>query len=120
MFEEQILEQAVEETLETTVETVVEEASVEAPSAPAETVAEIKDYLNPELFHDIRIVGQSEINAHNSDVEVSPELEKLYFIDADGNYQKCHKLLPDIRRILGEIEYLNGEPVEIIPSETKV
>ena len=78
MFEEQILEQAVEETLETVVETTVEEASVEAPSAPAETVAEIKDYLNPELFHDIRIVGQSEINAHNSDVEVSPELEKLY------------------------------------------
>ena len=79
MFEEQNLEQAVEETLETVVETTVEEASVEAPSAPAETVAEIKDYLNPELFHDIRIVGQSEINAHNSDVEVSPELEKLYF-----------------------------------------
>jgi hypothetical protein len=49
------------------------------------------------------------------------ELEKiapiLYFIDADGNYQKCHKLLPDIRRIFGEIEYLNGEPVEIITNE---
>ena len=41
MFEEQNLEQAVEETLETVVETTIEEASVEAPSAPAETVAEI-------------------------------------------------------------------------------
>ena len=49
------------------------------------------------------------------------ELEKiapiLYFIDADGNYQKCHKLLPDIRRIFGEIEYINVEPVEIITNE---
>ena len=45
------------------------------------------------------------------------DIEKLYFIDTDGNYQKCHKLLPDIRRIFGEIEYLNGEPVEIITNE---
>ena len=41
----------------------------------------------------------------------------LYFIDDNGNYQKCHKLLPDIRRIFGEIEYLDGEPVEIITNE---
>ena len=38
---------------------------------------------------------------------------ELYFIDSDGNYNKCHKLLPDIRKILGEIEVLNGELVEI-------
>ena len=50
------------------------------------------------------------------------EIEKiktLYFIDADGNYEKCHKLLPDIRRIFGEIEYLDGEPVEIIPNKER-
>ena len=45
------------------------------------------------------------------------QIEKLYFRDSDGNYQKCHRLLPDIRRIFGEIEYLNGEPVEIITNE---
>ena len=45
------------------------------------------------------------------------ELEALYFRDSDGEYHKCHKLLPDIRRIFGEIEYLNGEPVEIITNE---
>ena len=45
------------------------------------------------------------------------EIKELYFIDADGNYEKCHKLLPDIRRIFGEIEYLDGEPVEIITNE---
>jgi hypothetical protein len=48
------------------------------------------------------------------------DIKELYFVDADGNYHKCHKLLPDIRRIFGEIEYLDGEPVEIIPNETKV
>ena len=41
----------------------------------------------------------------------------LYLIDSDGEYHKCHKLLPDIRRIFGEIEYMNGEPVEIITNE---
>ena len=41
----------------------------------------------------------------------------LYMIDSDGNYHKCHKLLPDIRRIFGEIEYMNGDPVEIITNE---
>ena len=45
------------------------------------------------------------------------QIEKLYFRDSDGNYQKCHKLLPDVRRIFGDIEYINGEPVEIITNE---
>ena len=45
------------------------------------------------------------------------KIKSLYFIDDNGNYQKCHKLLPDIRRIFGEIEYLDGEPVEIITNE---
>ena len=45
------------------------------------------------------------------------QIEKLYFRDSDGNYQKCHRLLPDIRRIFGEIEYIDGEPVEIITNE---
>ena len=78
MFEEQVVEQGVEEALEVTEETVSEEVSVEAPPTPAETVAEIKNYLNPELFHDIRVVGQSEIDAHNGEAEISSELLKLY------------------------------------------
>ena len=45
------------------------------------------------------------------------QIEKLYFRDSDGEYHKCHKLLPDIIRIFGEIEYLDGEPVEIITNE---
>ena len=45
------------------------------------------------------------------------EIKALYFRDSDGEYHKCHKLLPDIRRIFGEIEYLDGEQVEIITNE---
>ena len=45
------------------------------------------------------------------------QIKALYFRDSDGEYHKCHKLLPDIRRIFGEIEYLDGEPVEIITNE---
>ena len=41
----------------------------------------------------------------------------LYFKDDKGQYQKCHKLLPDIRRIFGEIEYIDGDLVEIITNE---
>ena len=47
------------------------------------------------------------------------QISALYFVDSDGNYQKCHKLLPDIRRIFGEIEYIEGEPVEIIPNRER-
>ena len=42
---------------------------------------------------------------------------ELYFVDSDGNYHKCHKLLPDIRRIFGEIEVMNGKLVEITPTK---
>jgi hypothetical protein len=51
-------------------------------------------------------------------MEDTEVIKQLYFIDEEGNYYKCHKLLPDIRRIFGDIEYMNGEPVEIITNET--
>ena len=41
----------------------------------------------------------------------------LYLVDSDGDHHRCHKLLPSIRRIFGEIEYIDGEPVEIISNE---
>ena len=51
---------------------------------------------------------------------VTGELKtELYFVDEEGNYHKCHKLLPDIRRIFGEIEVMNGELVEITPADGK-
>ena len=48
------------------------------------------------------------------------EISTLYFVDNEGNYHKCHKLLPDIRKILGEIEVMDGELVEIMPTQGKV
>ena len=81
MFENQIEEQAVEEVLDTPESTDVEKTSVEeAPTVPAEVVAEIKDYLNPELFQDVRVVDKNELehdNESGSD-EVNTELKNLY------------------------------------------
>ena len=80
MFENQIEEQAVEEVLDTPESTDVEKTSVEeAPTAPAEVVAEIKDYLNPELFQDVRVVDKNELEHDNesSGDEVNTELEYL-------------------------------------------
>ena len=65
----------------------------------------------------IRSLNAPILTLQNRIVSKLKEINTLYFIDADGNYQKCHKLLPDIRRIFGDIEYLDGEPVEIITNE---
>ena len=81
MFENQTEEQVVEEVLDTPENTDVEKTSAEeAPAAPAEVVAEIKDYLNPELFQDVRVVDKNELehdNESGSD-EVNTELKNLY------------------------------------------
>tara|TARA_R100000458_G_C8261493_1_gene236960 strand:- start:1005 stop:1583 length:579 start_codon:yes stop_codon:yes gene_type:complete len=45
-----------------------------------------------------------------SDLELKTD---IYFIDNDGNYHKCHKLFPYIRKVFGEVETLNGEILEI-------
>ena len=67
MFEEQFEEQVVEETSKATEETVVDDVSTDeesAPTAPADIVAEIKDYLNPGLFDDVRVVKKEEIQRY--------------------------------------------------------
>ena len=81
MFENQTEEQVVEEVLENPENTDVEKTSAkEASAAQVEVVAEIKDYLNPELFQDVRVVDKNELEHDNrsSSDEVNTELEKLY------------------------------------------
>ena len=81
MFENQTEEQVVEEVLDNPEKTDVEKTSAkEAPAAQVEVVAEIKDYLNPELFHDVRVVDKNELEHDNksSSDEVNTELENLY------------------------------------------
>ena len=78
MFKEQNQEQVVEETLENSEEQNREEVSAEnAPTTTAEDVAEIKDYLNPKLFDDIKVINTSDFHGDSS-LEVNEDLEEQY------------------------------------------
>ena len=78
MFEEKEVEQAVEEASEVFVESTEDVSAEETPTAPAELVAETKNYLNPELFDDIRVVARSEMTEAIEPGVINPELEKAY------------------------------------------
>ena len=78
MFEEKEVEQAVEEASEVLVESTEAVSAEETPTAPAELVAETKNYLNPELFDDIRVVARSEMTEAIAPEVIDPELEKAY------------------------------------------
>ena len=78
MFEEKEVEQAVEEASEVLVESTEDVSAEETPTAPAELVAETKNYLNPELFDDIRVVARSEMTEAIETGVIDPELEKAY------------------------------------------
>ena len=78
MFEEKEVEQAVEEASEILVESTEDVSAEETPTAPAELVAETKNYLNPELFDDIRVVARSEMTEAIETEVIDPELEKAY------------------------------------------
>jgi len=77
MFET-IEEQAVEETLETIDETIDEKASNDMPTAPAEIVAEIKDYLNPALFSDIKVLDKKLIEEKDEVNQITTDIEEMY------------------------------------------
>jgi len=79
MFEEQNKEQAAEETLVHSAEQNNEEVSAkEASSATAENVAEILDYLDPELFKDIKILKDNDFDDKGNSNEIDIELENKY------------------------------------------
>ena len=79
MFEEQNKEQAAEETLVHSAEQNKEEVSAkEASSATAENVAEILDYLDPELFKDIKILKDNDFHDKGNSDEIDIELENKY------------------------------------------
>ena len=79
MFDEKNQEQVVEETLEASEMKNVEKASAdEASTTMAGNVAEIADYLNPELFNDIKTLSDSDLDENLNPNEVSDELEKKY------------------------------------------
>ena len=63
MFDEKNQEQVVEETLEASEIQNVEKASADnASTTTADNVAEIVDYLNPELFNDVKTLIDSDLD----------------------------------------------------------
>ena len=79
MFEEKNQEQVVEENLENSVDQDIEKVSAkDAPITVADDVAEIKDYLNAELFDDVRIVNTNDLNNNEDSNDIDDDLEKKY------------------------------------------
>jgi len=79
MFDEKNQEQVVEETSEASEIQNVEKASADnASTTTADNVAEIADYLNPELFNDIKTLSDSDLDESLNPTEVSDEIEKKY------------------------------------------
>ena len=79
MFDEKNQEQVVEETLEASEIQNVEKASADdASTTTADNVAEIADYLNPELFNDVKTLSDSDLDENSISTEVSDEIEKKY------------------------------------------
>ena len=71
MFDEKNQEQVVEETLEASEIQNVEKASAEeASTTMADNVAEIADYLNPELFNDVKTLTVTDLDGNSKPTEV--------------------------------------------------
>ena len=71
-------EQVAEETsdISNQVDTVQVNANASAPTAT--NVAENKDYLNPGLFDDVKVIDKSDLLENENDTKVSTELEDKY------------------------------------------
>jgi len=75
--EDKITEPAVEEASET-VEMSVESVSIEETPAAIDDVIEIKDYLNPKLFNDVRVVTRQEIKTSGENENIPKEIDEAY------------------------------------------
>ena len=79
MFNEKNQEQVVEEALETSeIQSDEKVSAYNASTTTADNVAEITDYLNPELFNDVKTLIDSDLDENSKPTEVSDEIEKKY------------------------------------------
>lgn len=79
MFDEKNQEQVVEEALETSeIQNDEKVSAYNASTTTADNVAEITDYLNPELFNDVKTLSDSDLEENSNPTQVSDELEKKY------------------------------------------
>ncbi|NQU27073.1 MAG: 30S ribosomal protein S1 [Candidatus Marinimicrobia bacterium] len=72
-------EQVVEETTEVASKVVSEETIVVEESPTAQEVKPEIDYLNPQIFDNIKIVSKRELDESTPEAEISQELKQLYF-----------------------------------------
>ena len=78
MFEEN-KEQVEEQVLENIDNNDGNETSEDySPSTPAKNVAEIQDYLHPNLFQNVKVINESELNNNNEGSFIDDNLESLY------------------------------------------
>ena len=89
MFVEQNQEQVTEGTLSTLENNNSEEVSVDnASDNQNQNMVEIKDYLAPDLFNEIKVINKSDLIGSDNASEVPSELEKKYsntFADISEN-----------------------------------
>ena len=79
MFDEKNQEQVVEEALETSeIQNDEKVSAYNASTTTADNVAEITDYLNPELFKYVKTLSDSDLEEDSNPTQVSDELEKKY------------------------------------------
>ncbi|MEL1226601.1 MAG: 30S ribosomal protein S1 [Candidatus Neomarinimicrobiota bacterium] len=79
MFDEKNQEQVVEEALETSeIQNDEKVSAYNASTTTADNVAEITDYLNPELFKDVKTLSDSDLEENSNPTQVSDEIEKKY------------------------------------------
>ena len=79
MFDEKNQEQVVEEALETSeIQNDEKVSAYNASTTTADNVAEITDYLNPELFNDVKTLSDSDLEGNSNPTQVSDELEEKY------------------------------------------
>ena len=79
MFEEQNQNQVAEETLNVSENSDVDKISVEnTPASTDNIVAETKDYLNLNIFEDIKVLNQNDFNKKDEKSDLDNELENKY------------------------------------------
>ena len=78
MFENKNEENVVEQTLAKEQNTVSEVSVEDTPTTSTNNLEQTKDYLNPSLFDDIKIVSIDEDNKDKSFNEVDQKVEELY------------------------------------------
>ena len=78
MFENKNEENVVEQTLESEKNTVSEVSAEDTPTISTNNLEETKDYLDPSLFDEIKVVSIDEDNKDNSFKENDQKVEELY------------------------------------------